>query len=71
MFHLCKMAHSHSLDKTFDGMKDMEIIQNKKQTSSNAFLIKNQKLNHRTKKISPDMVWIQSYECFEYKQRSF
>ena len=35
---LCRMAYSRSLDKTFDGVKDMETSQNRKRTSSNASL---------------------------------
>jgi hypothetical protein len=30
----CRMAHSRSLDKSFDGVKDMETSQNKKRSSS-------------------------------------
>ena len=35
---LCRMAHSRNLDRTFDGIKDMETSQNKKRTSSYASL---------------------------------
>ena len=31
---LCRMAYSHSLDKSFDGVKDMETSQSKKRTSA-------------------------------------
>ena len=33
------MAYARSLDKTFDGLKDMETSQNKKRTSSNVCLV--------------------------------
>jgi len=35
---LCRMAYSRSLEKLFDGLKDMETSQNKKRSSSNACL---------------------------------
>jgi hypothetical protein len=35
---LCRMAYSRSLEKSFDGLKDMETSQNKKRSSSNACL---------------------------------
>ena len=35
---LCRMTLSRSLDRTFDGVKDMETSQNKKRSSSNACL---------------------------------
>ena len=42
---LCRMAYARSLDKNFDGVKDMETSQNKKQTSSNASLVVLEKNN--------------------------
>lgn len=35
IFFLCRVAYSRSLDKTFDGVKDMETSQTKKRNSSN------------------------------------
>lgn len=38
IWYLCRMAYSRSLDKSFDGVRDMETSQNKKRTSSTACL---------------------------------
>ena len=38
MFYFCRMAYSRSLEKSLDGVKDMEVTQTKKQTSTNACL---------------------------------
>ena len=38
MFYFCRMAYSCSLEKSLDGVKDMEVTQTKKQTSTNACL---------------------------------
>lgn len=38
IWSLCRMAHSRSLDKSFDGVRDMETSQTKKRTSSTACL---------------------------------
>ena len=48
MYHLCRMTYTHSLDKIFDGVKDMKIIQNKTQTSSNAYLVLLDKTKNQT-----------------------
>lgn len=66
------MAHSQSLEKTFDGVKDMETSHNKKRTSSNVCLsiVEKTKIRatHQKKKPS-SMTWIKSYEHLECKQR--
>ena len=38
MFYFCRMAYSRSLEKSLDGVKDMEVSQNKKRLSSHASL---------------------------------
>ena len=38
IFCLCRMAYSRSVDKSFDGVKDMETSQNKKRNSTHACL---------------------------------
>ncbi len=38
MFYFCRMAYSRSLEKSLDGVKDIEVSQNKKRLSSHASL---------------------------------
>ena len=56
---LCRMAYARSLDKNYDGVKDMETSQNKKRTSSNACLVvveKNKNKSNTSKQ--NDCIWL-------------
>ena len=49
---LCRMAYSRSLDKSFDGAKDMEMSQSKKRTSACLTIVEKGKIKNVTKRNS-------------------
>jgi hypothetical protein len=49
---LCRMAHSRSLDKSFDGVKDMEMSQSKKRTSACLTIVEKGKIKNVAKRNS-------------------
>ena len=55
---LCRMAHSRSLDKSFDGVRDMETSQTKKRTSSTACLTIVEKNKNKTASKKNTHLWL-------------